>query len=227
MSDTRILTARHGDVVDVLPAEGARVLRNTHALLATTLLVSAGTATASAVYQLPNPGLIITLVGFYGLLFAIHKVQRSAWSIALVFALTAFMGYTLGPLLGKVAALPGGSQTIALALGATGLSFLATSAYAVTTRRDLSFMGGMLMVGMIVALVAGIAGIFLQIPALSLTVSAMVALLSAGLIMYETNQIVRGGQTNYVLATVNLYVSIFNLFTSLLSLLGFGSSSND
>ena len=103
-----------------------------------------------------------------------------------------------------------------LALGATGAVFLALSAYATTTKRDLSWMGGFLFAGMIVALLAGLAAVFFQIPALALTVSAVVALLSAGLIMYETQQIVNGGETNYVLATVSLFVSIFNLFTSLL-----------
>ena len=129
-------------------------------------------------------------------------------------------------LLTRTLALPSGGQAVMLALGATGAVFLALSAYATTTKRDLSWMGGFLFAGMIVALLAGLAAVFFQIPALALTVSAVVALLSAGLIMYETQQIVNGGETNYVLATVSLFVSIFNLFTSLLSLFGFASSDD-
>ena len=142
----------------------------------------------------------------------------------MVFALTGFMGYTLGPVLAKHLALPGGAQTIALALGATGATFLALSAWVLASRRDFSFMGGFLFAGMVIALLAGLGAVFLQLPALSLAVSAMVALLSAGMILFETSRIVNGGETNYVLATVGLFVSLFNLFTSLLSLFGFGSN---
>jgi len=204
----------------------SKVLRQTHALLSVTLLFSAGVAAASVANGWAAPGLILTLVGYFGLLFAVHKLQNSAWGLAAVFALTGFMGYSLGPVLSKVLSLPGGADTITLALASTGATFLAMSAYGMTTKRDLSFLGGFLFAGMVIALVAGLAGAFLQIPALSLAVSAMVALLSAGLILFETQQILQGGQTNYVLATVNLYVSLFNLFTSLLSLFGIGSSDD-
>jgi modulator of FtsH protease len=203
-----------------------RVLRNTYALLAMTLLFSAGVAVATLTLQLPAPGLILTLVGYFGLLYAVHKLQNSGWALPAVFALTGFMGYTLGPLLTHSLALPGGAQTVTLALAATGATFLALSGYVLLTRRDFSFMGGFLVVGMVIALVAGIAAVFLQIPALGLAVSAMVALLSAGLILFETSRIVNGGETNYVMATVSLYVSVFNLFTSLLSLFGFGGSND-
>jgi modulator of FtsH protease len=140
--------------------------------------------------------------------------------------MTGFMGYTLGPMLTKTLALPGGANVVTLALAATGATFLALSAWVLTTRRDFSFMGGFLFAGMIVALLAGLGAVFLQIPALGLAVAGMVALLSAGLILFETSRIVNGGETNYVMATVGLYVSVFNLFTSLLSLLGFGGSSD-
>jgi modulator of FtsH protease len=156
----------------------------------------------------------------------VHKLQNSAWALPTVFALTGFMGYTLGPVLAKVASLPGGSTTIAMALAATGATFLALSSYVLTTKRDFSFMGGFLFAGMVIALLAGLGAVFLQIPALGLAVSAMVALLSAGLILFETSRIVNGGERNYVLATVGLYVSIFNLFTSLLSLFGMGGSDD-
>lgn len=209
----------------LLPAEVQRVLRNTYALLALTLLFSAAVATASLTLSLPAPGIVLTLVGYFGLLYGIHRLQNSAWALALVFALTGFMGYTLGPLLAHTLALPGGSQSIALALGVTGVTFLALSGFVLLTRRDFSFMGGFLFVGMVVALIAGLAAVWLEIPALGLAVSAGVALLSAGLILFETSRIVHGGETNYVLATVSLYVSILNLFTSLLSLFGVGGSN--
>jgi modulator of FtsH protease len=201
-----------------------RVLRNTYALLAMTLLFSAGVAVATLSLELPAPGLIITLVGYFGLLFAMHKLQNSVLALPAVFALTGFMGYTLGPLLTHAMALPGGAQTITLALGATGATFLALSSYVLMTGRDFSLMGGFLFVGLAIALISGIAAMVFEMPALGLAVSAMVALLSAGLILFETSRIVNGGETNYVMATVSLYVSVFNLFTSLLSLFGFGGS---
>ena len=202
----------------------SRVLRNTYALLSVTLLFSAAVAAATLAFKLPAPGIILTLVGYFGLLFAIHKLKNSAWALPAVFGLTGFMGYSLGPMLAKTLAMPGGSQTIMLALAATGATFLALSAYVLKTRRDFSFMGGFLFAGMVIAILAGLGAMFFQIPALGLAVSAMVALLSAGLILYETSNIVNGGEDNYVLATVGLYVSIFNLFSSLLSLFGFGNS---
>jgi modulator of FtsH protease len=199
-----------------------RVIRNTYMLLSLTLLFAAGAAGASVALKLPHPGILITLVGYFGLLFAIHKMQNSGWAVGLVFALTGFMGYTLGPVLAKTLALPGGAQVVMLALGATGATFLALSAFVLKTRRDFGFMGGFLFAGMVIALLAGLGAIFLEIPALGLAVSAMVALLSAGLILFETSRIVSGGETNYMMATVGLYVSVFNLFSSLLGLFGIG-----
>lgn len=225
------LSSSSRSVVVVAPAQQslnpdvARVLRNTYALLALTLLFSAGTAAASVAWSLPAPGVILTLVGYFGLLFAVHKLRDRAAGLAAVFALTGFMGYTLGPLLGKTLSLPGGSQVVMLALAATGTTFLALSAYVLKTRRDFGFMGGFLFAGMVITVLAGLAAMFFEIPMLGLAVSAMVALLSAGLILFETGRIVSGGETNYLMATVGLYVSVFNLFTSLLSLLGWGSSN--
>ena len=213
----------------IAPASSAagtqRVLRNTYALLSLTLLFSAGIAGVGAALQLPAPGILLTLGGYFGLLFAVYRFKNSGWALPAVFALTGFMGYTLAPLLAKTVGMPGGAQVVTVALAATGATFLALSAWVVTTRRDFSFMGGFLFTGLVIALIAGLGAVFLQIPALGLAVAAMVALLSAGLILFETSRIVNGGETNYVLATVGLYVSIFNLFTSLLSLLGFGSSN--
>ena len=203
-----------------------RVLRNTYALLSMTLLFSAGVAALSVALRLPGPGLILMLVGSFGLLFAIHKLQNSAMALPAVFALTGFMGYTLGPVLSKTLALPGGAQTITMALAATGATFLALASYVMTTKRDFSFMGGFLFAGMVIALLAGLGAVFLQMPALGLAVSAMVALLSVGLILFELSRIVNGGETNYVLATVGLFLSIFNLFSSLLALFGMGGSDD-
>lgn len=212
------------DAVTALPSDAQRVLRNTYGLLSLTLVFSAGVAAVSTALALPAPGLLLTLVGYFGLLFAIHKLKNSGWAVPTVFALTGFMGYTLGPLLSRTLGLPGGATTIAMALAATGAIFLALSAWVLVTRRDFQWMGGMLFAGMVVAILAGLAAMFFQIPALALAVSAVVALLSAGLILYETSAIVNGGETNYVMATVGLFVSLFNLFTSLLHLFGIGSN---
>lgn len=221
------LTALPGQTADrAISSNSQRVLRNTYALLSMTLLFSAAIAAASVALKLPAPGVIVTLVGYFALLFAVHKFQNSGWALPAVFGLTGFMGYTLGPLLSHSLALPGGGQTVVLALGATGATFLAMSAWALTSKRDFSFMGGMLFAGMVVALLAGLAAMFFEIPALGLAVSAMVALLSAGMILFETSRIVNGGETNYVLATVSLFVSLFNLLTSLLSLFGIGSQDD-
>ena len=202
----------------------ARVLRNTYALLSLTLLFSAGVAAAAASLQSPAPGILLTLGGYFGLLFAVYKLKNSAWALPAVFGLTGFMGYTLGPMLSKTLALPAGAEVVGMAIGATGVTFLALSAWVLTTRRDFSAIGGFLFAGMVIAVLAELAAVFLQMPTLGLVVSAIVALLSAGLILFETSRIVHGGETNYVLATVGLYVSIFNLFTSLLGLFGLGAS---
>jgi modulator of FtsH protease len=201
-----------------------RVLRNTYALLSMTLLFSAAVAAASVAFAWPAPGLLLMLAGSFGLLFAVHRLKDSAWALAAVFALTGFLGYSLGPVLARSLALPGGAQVVTMALAATGATFLALSGWALASKRDFSFMGGFLFAGMVIALLAGLAAVFFEMPALGLAVSAMVALLSAGLILFETSQIVNGGERNYVLATVGLYLSIFNLFTSLLSLFGLGGA---
>jgi modulator of FtsH protease len=203
-----------------------KVIRNTYMLLSMTLLFAAATAGVSVAMGLPHPGLIITLIGYFGLLYATSKLRNSGWGLVSVFALTGFMGYTLGPIVSHYLGLPNGGQTVMMAMGATAAIFFALSGYALTTRKDFSFMGGFLMVGILLAFIAGLAAIFLEIPALSLTVSAAFVLLMSGLILYETSNIIHGGETNYVMATVTLFVSIFNLFTSLLHLLGFMNSSD-
>ncbi len=198
-----------------------KVIRNTYTLLSITLLFSALTAGASMLLNLPHPGLLLTLAGYFGLLFATAKFRNSGLGLVFVFALTGFMGYTLGPILNAYLAMANGGQIVMTAMGATGAIFLGLSAYALTTRKDFSFMGSFLMVGILVAFMAGLGALFFEMPGLSLAVSSMFVLLMAGLILYETSNIIHGGETNYIMATVTLYVSIFNLFTSLLHLLGF------
>ena len=197
-----------------------KVIRNTYTLLSMTLLFSALTAGVSMALNLPHPGLLLTLGGYFGLLFATTKFRNSSLGLAFVFALTGFMGYTLGPMLNAYLALPNGGQVVMTAMGATGAIFLGLSGYALTTRKDFSFMGGFLMVGILVAFMAGLGAMFFEMPGLSLAVSSMFVLLMAGLILYETSNIIHGGETNYIMATVTLFVAIFNLFTSLLHLLG-------
>jgi len=197
-----------------------KVLRNTYALLSMTLIFSGVTAGLSIANNWPHPGLIITLVGYFGLLFLTSYLRNSVWGIASVFALTGFMGLTLGPIVSMYLGLPNGGQIVMTALGGTGAIFLGLSGYALTTRKDFSFMGGFLMVGILVAFLAGIGAMLFSIPGLSLAVSAMFVLLMSGLILYQTSEIIHGGETNYIMATVTLYVSIYNLFTALLHLLG-------
>jgi modulator of FtsH protease len=198
-----------------------KVLRNTYLLLAATLAFSAVTSGVAMALNLPHPGLILTLAGYFGLLFGVHKTANSATGLLFVFALTGFMGYTLGPIIGAyLQFVPNGHTVVMNAFGITALTFVGLSAYAVKSGRSFSFLGGFLFVGILTAFVLGLVAVFFEMPALSLAVSAMFVLLMAGLILYQTGEIVNGGETNYILATVTLYVSLFNLFTSLLHLLG-------
>ncbi|KAA3633142.1 MAG: BAX inhibitor (BI)-1/YccA family protein [Proteobacteria bacterium] len=198
-----------------------KVLKNTYLLLSATLLFSGLTAGLSMALNWPHPGMILTLVGYFGLLFLTTKFRNSALGILFVFALTGFMGLTLGPIISSyVGAFSNGHQLVMTALGGTGVIFLGLSGYALTSRKDFSFMGGILMAGILVAFLAGIGAAVFQIPALSLAVSAMFILLMSGMILWQTSEIVNGGETNYIMATVTLYVSIYNLFLSLLQILG-------
>ncbi|MEX0952143.1 MAG: Bax inhibitor-1/YccA family protein [Gammaproteobacteria bacterium] len=204
-----------------------KVIRNTYMLLSLTLLFSAATAGVSMAMNLPHPGLLITLAGYFGLLFLTSYLRNSVWGLAAVFALTGFMGITLGPILNMyIAAFANGTQLVMMALGGTGAIFIGLSAYALTTKKDFSFMGGFLMVGILVAFLAGLGAAIFSLPGLALAVSAMFVLLMSGLILWETSNIIHGGETNYIMATVTLYVSIYNLFTSLLHLLGAFSGEN-
>ncbi len=217
------ITLPHSATESILATN--RVIRNTYMLLSMTLLFAAVTAAGVSGAEIAasradhHPGRLLRPALRH------HKLKNSGWGLVSVFALTGFMGYTLGPIISHYLGLPNGGQTVMMAMGGTAAIFLGLSGYALTTRRDFSFMGGFLMVGILLAFLAGLAAIFFEIPALSLTVSAAFVLLMSGLILYETSNIIHGGETNYVLATVTLFVSIFNLFTSLLQLLGFAGSN--
>ena len=198
-----------------------KLIRNTYILLSLTLLFSALTAGISIVLNLPSMGMLITLGGYFGLLFLTSALRNSAWGLAAVFALTGFMGLTLGPMLNAYLQFySNGGQLVMLALGGTGVIFLGLSGYALTTRQDFSFMGGFVMVGILVAFLMGICAVIFSIPGLALAVSSIFILLMSGLILYQTSEMIHGGESNYIMATITLYVAIFNLFTSLLHLLG-------
>jgi len=203
--------------------EGARrVLRNTWNLLALTLLFSAGMALFAMQAGWGYPGPIVVLAGYFGLLFLTAKLRNSGWGVLAVFALTGFMGATLGPILNAYASGFGnGSALIAAAFGTTAIAFVGLSAFALVTKKDFGFMAPMLFVGILVAFVCGLIALFFELSALSLAVSGMFSLLMCGLILFQTQQIIRGGERNYIMATVTLFVSIYNLFTSLLHLFGF------
>lgn len=206
--------------------ESNKVLRNTYTLLAMTLTFSAVMAGISSSLNLPHPGILITLVGYFGLLFFTTKFRNSGLGLVGVFGLTGFMGYTLGPIINRYLALPNGGEIVMLAMAGTATIFFALSAYALVKKTNFSFIGSFLTVGVLVAFLGSLAALFFQIPALSLAVSAMFVLLMSGMILWQTSEIVHGGETNYIMATVSLFVSIFNLFTSLLQLLGFMNSDD-
>jgi len=203
-----------------------KVLRNTYLLLSATLAFSAAMAGVAMVTNLPPFGMLTFLV-YFALLFAVHKTKDSAWGLLSIFALTGFLGLTLGPILNMyMRVLPNGSQTVMLALGTTAISFLGLSAYAVKSGRDFSFMAGFLTVGAIGGFVLSLIAVFFHLPTLSLVVSGMFLLISSGMILWQTGDIINGGETNYITATLTLYVSIYNMFISLLQLLG-AASRND
>ncbi|MGR4068261.1 Bax inhibitor-1/YccA family protein [Halomonas sp. LR3S48] len=202
-----------------------KVLRNTYALLAMTLLFSAVTAGAAMAMGIERMNILVFFVGAYGLMFLVHKTANSAMGLLATFAFTGFMGFTLGPILSAYLALPNGAALIMNALAMTALTFIGLSAVALVTKKDFSFLGNFLMAGAIVLILAMVAGLVFQIPTLMLMVSAGFVLFSSAAILYQTSEIVhRAGETNYILATITLYVSIYNLFISLLSLLGIMSS---
>ena len=204
-----------------------KVLKNTYMLLSVTLIWSAVLAVVSMAINPPPLVSIGTSLGALALLwFALPRTANSSAGIGMVFLITGLLGFGLGPTLNYYAAMPNGGQIIATAFGGTGIIFLGLSGYALTSKRDFSFMGGFLFAGLMVVMVASLAGLFLEMPGLHLAISAAIVLLMSGLILFETSQIIRGGETNYLLATISLYLSILNLFQALLHLLGAFSSDD-
>jgi modulator of FtsH protease len=205
-----------------------RVLRNTYILLGLTLLFSALTSGLAMISDAAPLNPFVTLIGYLGLLFLTNYLRNSAWGILSTFALTGFMGYTLGPILNHyIQSFSNGHELVMMSLGSTGLIFFALSGYALVSRKDFSFMAGFLMVGMLVAFLASLGAMFFHIPGFTLAISGMFVLLSSALILFETSQIIHGGETNYIMATISLYVSLYNLFLSLLNLLGAFSGNKE
>ena len=217
MQDKSLHTMTAAGMESVLSTN--KVLKNTYMLLSITLVFSAITASISMAMGLgQGAALILMLVGF-GLLFVVHRTADSSKGLIAIFAFTGVMGASIGPMLNYYLAMPNGPELVMQALGGTAVVFFGLSAYALTTRKDFSYMGGFLMVGLLVAVVAMVANIFLNIPALSLTISAAVVMIMSGLILFDTSRIINGGETNYIRATVSLYLDIYNLFIHLLHLL--------
>ena len=202
-----------------------KVLRNTYFLLGLTMVFSAVVAYISMSLNLPYPNLIVLLVGFYGLLFVTNRLANSAWGILAAFAFTGFMGYTIGPILNMYVA-RGMEDLIMLAFAGTAIVFFACSAYVLTTKKDMSFLSTAIFSLFIVLLLGIVASFFFQIPALAVGISALFVVFSTMTILYETSNIIHGGETNYIRATVSIYVSIYNLFISLLRLLSIFSSDD-
>jgi len=203
-----------------------RTLRSTYQLLSATLLFSGVMAYVSMAIDFPHLGLM-TLLGYFGLLFLVTKLRNSAYGILAVFALTGFMGLTLGPIISMyLDAFSNGAELVAMAMTGTAVVFGTLSVYAIVSQKDFSFMGGFLFAGIMVMFLMGLAAYFFSMPALSLAVSAGFILLMSGLILYQTSEIIHGGETNYIMATVTLYISIYNLFLSLLHLLGFAAGDD-
>ena len=198
-----------------------KVLRNTYMLLSLTLLFSGFTAAISMLMNMPPMTYLISVIGGMVIaLFVLPRFANSPAGIGIVFLITGLLGFGLGPILTMYASLPNGGNIITLSLAGTGAIFMGLSAYVLTTRKDFSFLGGFLMVGFLLVLLAALANIFLQIPAMSLVISAVVIMIMSGFILYDTSRIIHGGETNYVLATIGLYMTIFNIFISLLQILG-------
>ena len=198
-----------------------KVLRSTYMLLSLTLLFSGLTAALSMFMNMPPMTYMISVIGGMVIaMFVLPRFANSSAGIGIVFLITGMLGFGLGPILSMYASLPNGGNIITLSLGGTGAIFMGLSAYALATRKDFSFMGGFLMVGFLLVLLAALANIFLQIPAMSLMISAVVIMIMSGFILYDTSRIIHGGETNYVLATIGLYMTIFNIFISLLQILG-------
>ena len=209
-----------------LSESASKVLRSTYLLLSMTLFFSAGMTALAVSMQAPPMHWLLSIGGMIGLLFALQAMRNSVWALPLVFAFTWFMGWSLGPTISYYLQSAGGASVVGNALFGTAAVFLSLSAYVITSKKDFSFMGGFLFTGLIIAVLGSVALMFFQIPALSLALSAMLVLLASGYILYDTSRIIHGGETNYVMAAVALYVDIYLLFANLLALLGIFSGDD-
>jgi len=219
MADAQFVSQQSTSVIST-----HKVLRNTYMLLSMTLLFSAGMAALAMAIEAPYMGFMPMLVAF-GLIFAISKMRNSVWGIVLVFAFTGILGFSLGPVLNYYMATGAGTQTVVMAAGLTGIIFLSLSGYTLVSQKDFSFMSGFLMTGMWVvigAMLMMLVGSFFgfYVSGLHLALSSAIVLLMSGFILYDTSRILNGGETNYIMATVSLYLNIYNLFTALLHILG-------
>lgn len=212
--------------VQVEQLEVSRVLRNTYGLLALTLAFSGVMAFVAQQMNVRYPNVFVVLIGFYGLFFLTNKLRDSAWGLVSAFALTGFMGFILGPILNRYIGMQGGAEVVASAFAMTALVFSGLSAYVLITRRDMSFLGGFITAGFFVLLGAVVASMFFQISGLQLAISAGFVLFSSVCILFQTSAIIHGGERNYIMATISLYVSIYNLFISLLQIFGIMGSKD-
>ncbi len=215
MASTDVLSARATGAVSI-----NKVLRNTYMLLGMTLAFSALMAGVSMAMGAPYLGPIITLVGFFGLVFAVHKTADSSLGLLFVFLLTGFMGFTIGPVINAYLSLANGPSLVASALGTTAAAFVGLSAFAVITRKDFSFLSGFLVVGFFVLMGAVVLSLFLDLSAFSVAISSAFVLFASAAILWQTSAIIHGGETNYIIATATLFASIYNLFVSLLHIFG-------
>lgn len=206
------------DQTQVVASEGRRVLRNTYSLLAITLLFSAAMAWLSMAMHTRYIHPFLFLIGAYGLMVLVHATARSAFGLLSIMAFTGFMGFSLGPVLNLFMHSMQGTSVVIMALSMTGVSFLGLSLVALFTRRDLSFLGNFIAVGVFVLLAGLVVSLFVHVTALSMMMSCGFILLSSAVILLRTQQIIRGGETNYILATIDLYVSLYNIFVSLLQI---------
>ncbi|WJN49407.1 Bax inhibitor-1/YccA family protein [Pseudomonas asiatica] len=208
----------HGQQVE--QQEISKVLRNTYSLLALTLAFSGVMAFVAQQMRVGYPNVFVVLIGFYGLFFLTNKLRDSAWGLVSTFALTGFMGFILGPILNRYLGMAGGAEVVSSAFAMTALVFGGLSAYVLITRKDMSFLSGFITAGFFVLLGAVVASFFFQISDLQLAISAGFVLFSSVCILFQTSAIIHGGERNYIMATISLYVSIYNLFVSLLQLFG-------
>ena len=213
--DYALKTGMQADQLEV-----SRVLRNTYGLLALTLAFSGVMAFMAQQMRVGYPNIFVVLIGFYGLFFLTNKLRDSVWGLVSTFALTGFMGFLLGPILNRYLGMAGGAEVVSSAFAMTALVFGGLSAYVLITRKDMSFLGGFITAGFFVLLGAVLASMFFQISGLQLAISAGFVLFSSVCILFQTSAIIYGGERNYIMATIRLYVSISNLFISLLQIVG-------